>query len=153
MKILIVCASNICRSPYVEYILRRELADKDKLGKDIEWVKSSAVFNKMKRIHPKAKVALVKEGFSENEIEAHKPSYLWFDYKRFREADIIIGMSKWQKYLLPFWLWKKYITLSAAAGFGVKSIKDPYLEKTQEAYDEVMKELKQYTMKYLESLN
>lgn len=153
MKILIVCASNICRSPYVEYLIRRAVRNDKTLSNKINWVKSSAVFNKMKRIHPKARVALIKEGFTEQEIDTHKPSYIWFDYKRFKEADIIIGMTRMQKYLLPCWFYKKYKTLSEAVGDRYKKIKDPYLEKTQEGYDKVMQELKDYANRYILRLN
>lgn len=152
MKILIICASNICRSPYVEFLLKRAVSQDEKLSQKIEWVKSSAVFNKMKRIHPKAKIALLNEGFNEEEINAHKPSYIVCDYKRFRDADIIIGMSKLQKYLLPFSLWKKYITLSEASGRKYKMIKDPYLEKTQDDYNKIMLEIRNYVNDYIKIL-
>lgn len=152
MKILIVCASNICRSPYVEYLLRREISNNKLLNDKIEWVKSSAVFNKMKSIHPKAKIALLKEGFEDSEIDRHKPSYIFCDYSRFREADVIIGMTRLQKYLMPPWLHKKYLTLSEAAGHKYITIKDPYLEKTQEGYDKVMLQLKDYVHDYISEL-
>lgn len=153
MKILVICASNICRSPYVEYLLRRAVKENPNLREKVEWVKSSAVLNKMSKIHPKARAALLKEGFSEEEIDRHKPSYIWFDYKRFSEADIIIGMKKCQKILLPFWFFKKYITLSEIAGEPYKMIPDPYLLKTQEGYDKVMEVIKGYVNKYIDLLN
>ena len=81
MKILIVCASNICRSPYAEYLLKRKIAQDSYLSSKIEWVKSSAVMNKMRTIHPKAKCALAQKGFTLEEIALHKPSYLYLDYK------------------------------------------------------------------------
>lgn len=152
MKILIVCASNICRSPYVEYLLRREIYNNTELADKILWVKSSAVLNQMRKIHPKAKIALLNEGFTEEEIDSHIPSYIWFDYRKFKEADLIIGMSKSMKYLLPPWLYRKYKTLSELAGEDYKGIPDPYLEKTQEGYNEVMTEIKGYVMKYVKLL-
>ena len=69
MKILFVCMSNICRSPYCEYVFRR-IADNDGvLSKNITWIKSAAVFNKSFHINSKAKTALLREGFTEEEIE------------------------------------------------------------------------------------
>jgi protein-tyrosine-phosphatase len=152
MKILVVCASNICRSPYVEYLIKRAASEDPSLKEKIEWVKSSAVLNKMWKIHPMARVALKKDGFSDSEIDRHNPSYIWFNYRRFKEADVIIGMSRYHRMMLPPWLRKKYMTLSEAAGEGEKTVKDPYLEKTQEAYDLIMDELKAYTNKYIERL-
>jgi len=152
MKILIVCASNICRSPYVEFILKREIAKDPELSEKVEWVKSSAVINKMFRIHKNTVQALLKEGFTTDEIAAHKPSYIFFNYRRFSEADVIVGMKRNQRLFMPFSLRKKFITLSEAAGEGEKKISDPYFAKTQEGFDSVMAELKDYTMKYLKRL-
>ena len=36
MKILIICASNICRSPFVEFILRREVNNDPSLKDKIQ---------------------------------------------------------------------------------------------------------------------
>jgi protein-tyrosine-phosphatase len=152
MKILIICASNICRSPYVEYILKREIEKDPVLKENIEWVKSAAVINKMFRIHPLTKKALLKESFTEEEINRHKPAYIYFNYKRFHDADVIIGMKKHQKYFMPPTLYKKFITLAEAAGEQHKEILDPFFAKTPEGFDNVMEELKSYSMKYLEKL-
>jgi len=152
LKILIVCASNICRSPYAEYVLKRKVAEDKVLSEKIEWIKSAAVLNKMRNIHPKAKVALENKCFSIDEIKKHKPAYLYFNYKRFKQADIIIGMTNMQKYFLPFWFWKKFTTLSEVSGDSYTKIPDPFLEKTQQGYDKVMGVIDNYIDKYLETL-
>ena len=89
-NILFVCSSNVCRSPYCEFMLRRMIENDDVLRDRVE-VKSSAVFNKSKRIFPKAVDILKREGFDEKEILAHKPSFKT-DTERFEKADVIIGM-------------------------------------------------------------
>ncbi len=152
MKILVICASNICRSPYVEYLLRKEIELDEALSRNIEWVKSSAVFNKSKKLHTKARIALLEEGFEENYVDSHKPSYIWFDYKRFKDADVIIGMTKTQKFLLPPTLYKKYMSLSEIAEGKYTKIPDPFLSKTQEEYNLVMTQLKNYVDKYINKL-
>lgn len=152
MKILIICASNICRSPYAEYLLKRKIAEDEELSSNIEWIKSSAVMNKMRKIHPKARAALIANGFTNEEIDLHKPSYLYLDYKKFKEADIIIGMTRLHKRFLPFWFWKKFKTLSEVAGEGYVKIPDPFLESTQEKYNAVMSVIDDYIDKYIKIL-
>ena len=59
MKILIVCSSNICRSPYCEYMLNRMRESDEGLKSKITWIQSGAVFHQCKRLHPKARAALM----------------------------------------------------------------------------------------------
>ncbi|MGI6702177.1 MAG: hypothetical protein ACOX3U_06975 [Christensenellales bacterium] len=152
MKILIICASNICRSPFVEFILRREVNNDPSLKDKIQWIKSSAVINKMFRIHPRTKKALIKEGFNEDEIDMHRPSHILFDYKRFKDADIIVGMKKNQRLFLPRKIRGKFVTLSEAAGAGEVKISDPFFAKDEEGFDLIMRELKNYSVKFLKNL-
>lgn len=101
MKILFVCSSNVCRSPYAEYVFRRMVEQSPVLSAAGIEVSSSAVFNKSKEIFPKAVVSLQREGFDKDYILSHKPSFKWCDMKRFKDADVIIGMSKMHKWLTP----------------------------------------------------
>lgn len=50
MKILFVCSSNVCRSPYAEYVFRRMVEQSPVLSAAGITVSSSAVFNKSKVI-------------------------------------------------------------------------------------------------------
>lgn len=152
MKILIVCSSNICRSPFAEFYLRRLVsADKD-LSSKVEWIKSGAVFNKSKQLFDKAAVYMLGEGFPEEEIASHKPSFFWLDKQRFRDADIIICMSQFHKYLLPKKYRKKTFTLSEVAIGRYEKIPDPFLLKTQEEYNKAMEPIKNYIDLYFEKL-
>ncbi len=144
MKILIICSSNICRSPFAEYYLKRIVESDEVLRQNVEWIKSSAVFNKSKRIHPKAVIALQKEGFSAQEAAAHMPSFYHFDKAPFVEADIIIGMSKMHKMLLPKRFHNKTFALSYLAVGKYVKIPDPYLVKSQEKYNKAMEPIKEY---------
>lgn len=153
-KVLFVCASNVCRSPYCEYMFRR-MVEQDEVLKGKVSVRSSAVLNQMKRIDPKTKAALEREGFTAEECDAHKPGVFYRDGEKFREADIIIGMTKAQKLLLtlvsPGWA-KKFVTLSEAAGYDYKAIPDPWLEKDMDQYFEAMNTIKGYLEEYFEKL-
>ena len=148
MKILFVCSSNVCRSPYAEFVFRRLVAQSPVLsGAGIE-VSSSAVFNKSGSIFPKAVVSLEREGFPKEEILAFRPSFKWTSPEKFREADVIIGMSKMHRLLTPRKYRKKFMTLSYAAEGKYTPIPDPFLYKTQEEYDRVMSVIKVYLEKY-----
>lgn len=149
-NILFVCSSNVCRSPYCEFMLRRMIENDDVLRGRVE-VKSSAVFNKSKRIFPKAVDILKREGFDEKEILAHKPSFKT-DTERFEKADVIIGMSKMHRLLTPKKYRDKYITLSEAATGEYASIPDPFLAMSQESYDKTMDTLKRYIEEYFSKL-
>lgn len=149
-NILFVCSSNVCRSPYCEFMLRRMIENDDVLRGRVE-VKSSAVFNKSKRIFPKAVDILKREGFDEKEILAHKPSFKT-DTERFEKADVIIGMSKMHRLLTPRRYRDKYITLSEAATGEYASIPDPFLATSQESYDKTMDTLKRYITEYFAKL-
>ena len=112
MKILFVCSSNICRSPFCEYVFR-DMVEKDpELKKRVDGVASAAVFNRMKRIHPMARTALLREGFDEAYIDSHRPSFKWGDRKLFDDADLIVGMSRANKIVLPLRYHCKLVTLS-----------------------------------------
>ena len=153
-RVLFVCSSNVCRSPYCEYEFRRIIEADPVLSGMVE-VQSSAVLNQMKKMDPKTRAALLKDGFSEAECDAHRPGVFYRDAKKFREADIIIGMTRMQKLtllLMPGGWAKKYTTLSEAAGHPYKSVPDPWLEKDMEKYFAVMDELKGYVTEYAERL-
>ena len=101
MKILFVCSSNVCRSPFAEFVFGRLVEQSPVLSAAGIEVGSSAVFNRSKYIYPKAVVSLEREGFSKEAVLAHKPAYKSTDKKRFEEADVIIGMSKIHRILTP----------------------------------------------------
>lgn len=150
-RILIVCSSNICRSPYCEFILRR-MIDNDVDLKDRVEVDSSAVFNKSSHIFPKAVDALVREGFSEDEVLAHIPTYKYGAMYKFADADVIIGMSKMHRFLTPKKFRDKYVTISEAATGKYAPVPDPFLAKNQEQYDRTMQVLKEYVVEYFGKL-
>lgn len=145
-KVLFVCSSNVCRSPYCEFMLRRMVQNDSELNGRVE-VCSSAVFNRSRSIFPRAVVVLKREGFDESEILAHKPSFKT-DKERYAQADIIIGMSKTHGLMTPKAYRKKYVTLSEAATGKYRPVPDPFLATSQRAYDKTMAVLKTYVEKY-----
>ena len=144
MKILFVCSSNICRSPYCEFVFKRMCAGNAALAERVTWVQSGAVFHQCKKLHPKARAALLAEGFAPEELDMHSPAFWRRFPERFEEADIIIGMTRWHKYFIPKKWRGKYIDLAELATGVYTPVPDPFLAKTQEKYNEVMRVLDKY---------
>ncbi len=149
MKVLFVCSQNMCRSPYCEYMFRRMVSESPILKGKVE-VKSSAVMSPVRRIHEKTAKALIKEGFTPQEVYAHKPGFILrpYDRKLFREADVIIGMTMSHKFFLPPKWKKKFLTLSQAAEGRYVPVPDPWL-KGEEDYNKAMEFMKDYLKKYI----
>lgn len=153
MKILFICMSNICRSPYCEYVFRKIVQEDEILSKNIEWVKSSAVFNKSFRINSKSEKVLTDEGFDREYVLSHKPTFKWGKGRQyFKDADIIIGMTRSNKWFLPFGFHKKFALLSVLASSRYKAIPDPVLIKDQAKYNNAMQEIKSYLISYANKL-
>ena len=70
----------------------------------------------------------------------------------FDEADEIIGMTRWHKWLLPRSLKPKFKTLSEAAEGVYKPVPDPFLAKDEATYDRAMSVIKKYLGEYAEKL-
>lgn len=153
MKLLFVCSQNVCRSPYCEYMFRRMAENSPVLKGNVE-VKSSAVMTPMEEMDPRTAKALLKEGFTEAEVAAHKPGFVYrkYDWNLFKEADVIIGMTKSHKFLTPLPFKKKFVTLSEAATGKYEPVVDPWLYKSEEKYQGAMDEIKAYLEQYLKVL-
>lgn len=147
MKILFVCSSNVCRSPYCEYVFKKMVQDNSDLTAKVEWVRSAAVFNRCKSIHPKAKMSLLHEGFEESYIDSHKPTFIKDNDELFEQADIIIGMTKFNKVFLPKKFKGKFHLLSTLVEGKYKKIPDPFLMKDFDDYYAVMNQIHGYLEK------
>lgn len=151
MKILFVCASNICRSPYCEYLFRR-MVQEDPEVRDKVTVCSAGVFNQMPEMDPKTRKSLLREGFSGPELDAFQPR-LWIRaVPDFKSADVIVGMTRLQKLLTPWPFRKKYITLTEAATGKYHTIPDPYFLTDQDEYDARMAVIKGYLEQYFQKV-
>ncbi len=153
MKVLFVCSQNMCRSPYCEYMFRRMVEESDILRGKVE-VKSSAVMSPVPAIDPNTAEALIREGFDREYVNSHKPGFILrpYDWKLFREADIIIGMTKGHKLLLPVWWHKKFKTLSEAATGKYAPVPDPWLIRDIDKYIVEMNKIKAFLLQYKDCL-
>lgn len=152
MKILFVCSSNICRSPYAELMFKKIVGENEVLKKNIESVKSTAVFNKSKKIFRKTANALLEDGVSQSEIDAFTPDFKWCNPEKLREADIIIGMSEFNRLCTPCKYWKKYKNLSVAAIGKNVGIPDPAFSTSDGYYRDTMDIIKTFLNVYAEKL-
>ena len=145
--------SNICRSPYCEFVFKEIVKNDETLKNNVEWVRSSAVFNKSRVINSKAVLALSREGLEENYIRSHRPTFKWGKGRQyFEEADVIIGMTKSNAFFLPRKFRSKFVLLSQIATGEYVPIPDPVLIKDQDKYYAAMDEIKNYLIKYAEIL-
>lgn len=143
MKILFVCSTNICRSPYAEFHLKKMAEGDSALREKIEWIRSAAVLNRAKHINKKTRAALMEEGFDAKSIDAHIPTHIGDAEKLVADADLIIGMTGWHKAFLPKKAKSKFLTLSEAATGTYKPIPDPWLYK-EERYAECLQTMLVY---------
>ncbi len=148
MKILFVCSSNVCRSPYCEFVFKKMAENDPALKEAVERVDSAAVLNFSEKLHKLARASLMKEGFSAEELDAFVPKHRLKAKAVFAEADEIIGMTRWHKFLLPKAERAKFKTLSEAAEGKYSPIPDPFLAKSQEEYDKAMDIIKKYLEEY-----
>ncbi len=151
MKILFVCSSNVCRSPYCEFVFGRMAEEDEKLKGRIA-VDSAAVLNHSSRLHPKARRALLNEGFSEAQLDAFVPKHIKESREAFDSADMIIGMTRWHKWLLPKEYKARFKTLSEAAIGKYRAVPDPFLAADQDSYDRAMGVIKKYLTRFAENL-
>lgn len=148
MKILFVCSSNVCRSPYCEFHFKRLMEEYPALKEIVTECNSGAVFNRSKKLHSKARKALLAEGFDASVIDAHKPRYIKDNLELFENSDVIIGMTRSHKWCLPKEFKGKYVNLSEASGGKYKAIPDPFLAINQTEYNKVMAVAQGYVKKY-----
>ena len=150
MKILFVCSSNVCRSPYCEFTLKRLVEGDDALKGKIE-VCSAGVVNRSRELFKKGRARLEREGYDPRALDAFKPCYKKDCLCRFESADVIIGMSRAHKLFLPRRFWSKYVTLSQAATGKYSAIPDPFLGSEKD-YNAAMDRLNEYVTAYFEKL-
>ncbi len=152
MKILFVCSSNVCRSPYAEFTLKKIVKESPVLSDHIEWVKSTAVFNESKKIFPKTKKCLLMDGFSEEEIDSFTPTFAKKHEELLKEADIIIGMTNSHKNMLPKAYQDKFHSLSEVSYGKYKAIPDPFMTISFNKYRQTMDIIKDCVITYAKKL-
>lgn len=152
INVLFVCSSNVCRSPYCEYIFKRMVKEDAALAAVVGRVESAAVLNHSKKLHSKARASLLAEGFAPEELDAHRPRHIRDFPELTHGADVIIGMTAWHRLLIPKADKAKYVNLSEAAGESYKAVPDPFLARSQEKYDAAMAVIRRYLKGFAERL-
>lgn len=151
MKILFICSSNICRSPFCEYEFRR-IVERDPALKGKIEVSSAGLMGHHDKMDDRTERALLKEEFGKNYVESFHSKTIRDNRRLFDEATVIIGMTKWHKYLLPRKYRSRFITLSEAGIGRYAAIKDPWFEKELDGYMKVLYTMKDYMELYADKL-
>ncbi len=152
-NVLFVCSQNMCRSPYCDYVFKKMVAEDPFLCDKVS-VQSSAVMTPGTSLDPLTAAAMRKEGIDEETIQNHKPGYIYRkkDWKLFKEADIIICMTRSHYLWTPLFFWKKTVPLAKAATGKYKAVPDPWLQRDPDKYQARMDIIKAYLEQYLEVL-
>lgn len=151
MKVLFICSSNICRSPYCEYEFRR-IVENDPVLKGKVEVSSAGLMGNHEKMDDRTVRALFKDGFGKAYVDSFKPKKLRDDSRPFDEATVIIGMTKWHKYLLPRKYRSRFMTLSEAGIGRYAAIKDPWFAKETDDYMKILYTMKDYMELYADKL-
>lgn len=131
------------------------MEESDILRDKIEVTRSSAVMTPGTSIDPLTVEALVREGFDKSLVELHRPGYMLrkADRALMDDADIIVGMTKSHKYMIPFRKWRsKFKTLSEVATGEYKPVPDPWLMRDPEKYIGEMNKIKAFLIQYRDRL-
>lgn len=152
LKTLFICSSNVCRSPWCEYQYNRMVQGDRELQELADEAGSSAVFNRSKEIHKMTRNALIADGFDTDFVDSHQPHFKADQPEDFESADIIIGMSKTHKLMVPAKYRKKYLPISQAAGYEYQGIEDPFLIRDPKKYKKVMDRLTHYTKEFAQQI-
>lgn len=102
-------------------------------------------------MHRQAKIALVHEGFSQEEVDSYRPRHVLIDRELFEQADVIIGMTRSHLKMLPRRYRDKFSTLTEEATGVHRELRDPYWERLpQDEYEKRMTEISDYLTRYAE---
>lgn len=151
MTILFVCSSNSCRSPFCEYVFKRMVEQDEELNGRVR-VDSAGVLNRISSMDARTKKALLREGFKQEDFQGFAPKLVQDVPEVFRDADVIIGMTRWHKFRCPKDCRGKFKTLSEAADGRYRPIPDPWFLPGTDQYYAAMDELKAYLERYLKRL-
>ncbi|HPY99939.1 MAG TPA: low molecular weight phosphatase family protein [Clostridiales bacterium] len=152
-KVLFVCSQNMCRSPYCDYLFQKMTEEDPVLNGKVE-VHSSAVMTPGTKLDPLTAKALLRDGVDRETVEKHRPGYLYRkkDWKYFKEADIIICMTRSHYFWTPVIFWKKMKTLTEVAEGVYRPVPDPWLIRDETKYFAQMDIIKHYLEEYKEKL-
>lgn len=151
MKVLFICSSNICRSPFCEYEFRKIVESDPVLRGKVE-VASAGLMGSHDTMDERTQRALYRDEFGKAYVESFKSKTIRDDRRVFDEATVIIGMTKWHKYLLPRKYRSKFMTLSEAGIGRYAAIKDPWFEKSLDGYMKILYTMKDYMELYADKL-
>lgn len=150
-KIVIVCNGNISRSPFIEYEMKKIIKDSYPKMTDKFQIESMGILYPNIKMNHLTEEYLLKDGFTEKEIETHVPRY-WEDYPEIHEnASIFITTTGEQAQYLNFYYPGKAFMLSYVADEKFENIIDPAVHRADA--EKLFKIMKDYTVTFVEKLS
>jgi tetratricopeptide (TPR) repeat protein len=149
-NIVIVCNGNISRSPYIEYIIKRMIENDFPELNELITVRSMGILYPNVKMNQLTEKYLLKDDFSEKEIEKHIPKY-WEDYPEIHEnASIFITTTGEQAQYLNFYYPGKAFMLSYVAEEKFENIIDPAVHRADA--EELFRIMKDFSKKFVKKL-
>lgn len=149
VKISFVCTGNIIRSAYAEYLAKKYFHPKNGTSKKVIF-DSGACYHQNSYIHPLSKRLLLQEGFTEEQVTAHKPRWIENYLDDFNKTTLFIAMSqRHMRYLNEAYPGKGFLIKDIIEG-KKEEVLDPYYYPEQG--EEIMKELKELVLKFCKLL-
>ena len=147
VKISFVCTGNIIRSAYAEYLAKKYFHSKKNKKVIFD---SGACYHQNSYIHSLSKRLLIEEGFTEEQVTAHKPRYIENYLNDFNKTTIFVAMTNsHMSYLDKNFPGKGFLIKDIVEG-KKEEVLDPYYYPEQG--EEIMKELKELVLKFCKLL-
>ena len=158
IRLIFLCAGNICRSPYAELTFKSFLHSSAKIDPSRFNITSGGFLAQRDvQIHPFTRQKLLEENVSIDQIDAHVPRTMRKHKADLLDAAALIVMTQDQKnILMPKKYRHKTFLLSEFAQGEEKDIPDPALLTEYKTYSDIMNVIKGYLrqiIQTLESLN
>ena len=158
LRLIFLCAGNICRSPYAELKFKYLLHKSGKIDPANFIIQSGGFLAQRDvQIHPFTRRKLIEEHVSLDQINAHVPRTMRKHKQDLLNANVLIVMTKDQKeILMPKKYIQKTLLLSEIANGDGIDIPDPALITDFEKYSTIMDVINGYLQQIihtLESLN
>ena len=147
IKISFVCTGNIIRSAYAEYLTKKYFHPRNNVKIIFD---SGACYHQNSYIHPLSKKLLLQEGYTEEQVTAHKPRWIENYLDDFNKTTIFIAMTnRHMRYLDKVYSGKGFLLKDIVEG-KKEEVLDPYYYPEQG--EEIMKELKELILRFCKML-
>lgn len=147
VKITFVCTGNIIRSAYSEYLAKKYFHSKSNRKMIFD---SGACKHQNSYMYPLTQKLLLKEGYSEVQLDAFKPRLIEYYMDNFNESSLFIAMTKEHLAYIEKTFPDKGFLLKEIVLGKKEDVLDPYYYPEKEI--EIMIELKKLILEFCKKL-